>query len=540
MHHMKIQATGTNPALLVTETSTHSRKALESEDVRLSKALSFSSLTITAAILSLSLGLAACQPKNGAAGASSPAANSAVAAAGTGDSGGGNGLDGKFFESYIMNPEQTLAWQTYMNPILQNLAYLPGHLGENAMWLVMGARAKRWYIAPIKLATLTKEQIGVEFIRDPIQQLALQTDREIWFDKAAYDGNPTPVAGDATCPKQLSGEECAVRNRAIGLLHETMVSLYMMQFMTMTELCAKYSDTPGGCAGIEKIEKSDPEVAPKPKRALDKNDYANIRTMTSWMFENGATVKSNDDVKMQFLKNGFDGRMYYLQKIESKGSTGSRAAEKINFTRDEMAKALVDATTLSKLPTICRSRNATQITSVSCAVKFSTSGAKNDVLEMALEVGVGSSNPVRINMATPAVFLSEKPELTNFWLPGMKSVGYMTFLGTGVVEGKPIKVGTDTYQVIVFFSEDKTSVRGIFLWQQRVTKLTPRPADEEKIMDAMVPGAQHVGYEWATPGESVLNDLQFVDSEFFSHEFYTLPSRSDSGAAWVKGGQNVR
>lgn len=266
---------------------------------KLTRTLLIAVLTLTGVNL-----LVACTQKGGGAMApaivggqppSSPSAGGAtpnLGAEGTSTSGGGTGLDGKVFESYIVTPSDLPAYTQYLKPLFENLkAEKTG--GETHFDIIF--KIKTWYIAPIELDKISKDLLGVSFIKSNTQQIARQTMKEVWIDKRVYDG-------------------MSLYNQSELLMHEFVMSLYLMKFIKMSDFC-KISSTIGNgknndsCAHHQSdlLDKAMPSEEAHP---LDDQDNANIRFVTGWLMQNAKKpIVETDFVRVLFNK-GFDRRLF--------------------------------------------------------------------------------------------------------------------------------------------------------------------------------------------------------------------------------------
>ena len=134
---------------------------------------------------------------------------------GTSDSGGGTGMNGKVFESYIVDPTQLPAYKQHLEVLLANIkSEKPDEPADYDKIF----KIKTWYVAPIELDKISKDVLGVSFIKSDTQQIARQTSKEVWIDKRAYDAMNS-------------------QDQAKLLLHELVMNIYFFKFMTMTEMC---------------------------------------------------------------------------------------------------------------------------------------------------------------------------------------------------------------------------------------------------------------------------------------------------------------
>lgn len=193
---------------------------------------------------------------------------------GTGDGGGGNAINYKMLESYMIDPNKLDIVKNRLVKIFDVM--FEGHRQDNEkpntdQFLKM----KNWYLAPLSLKVIPKEVLGIEFTKDRHQQVAIQTKQAIWIDSNIFN--------------KMSDQD-----KATLVLHEVVMSLYLHRFMTLEELCmlSKKSDL-GGC-GVDDSEDleyfkavgASPRMKPESSRPLNEKDYEIIRQMTSWLLAN--------------------------------------------------------------------------------------------------------------------------------------------------------------------------------------------------------------------------------------------------------------
>jgi hypothetical protein len=246
-------------------------------------------LAATLMILSVDL-LVACQPKGGGP---APSASRDSKPQGTSDSGGGTGLEGKVFESYIVDPVKLPAYEKYVAPLLAHLLDKEGKSQSGQYSQIF--RWRSWYLAPVELNKIDKESLGVSFMKNETQQIARQSMKSVWIDKRIYD--------------QMSLED-----QGNLLLHEFVMSVYFMRFMSVNDLCSLSLILEDSWTSKNDCSKM-PEHLPKfflPEniRALNDVDNDNIRYVTGWIKEN---AKSDVD-QLKFLNvlayKGFDKRFF--------------------------------------------------------------------------------------------------------------------------------------------------------------------------------------------------------------------------------------
>ncbi|MCM2280356.1 MAG: hypothetical protein NDI61_00760 [Bdellovibrionaceae bacterium] len=274
------------------------------------------------------------------------------AAMGTGDSGGGNGIKGAMFESYVRDVTMLPEWKEHLEPIHQkflSLAKDPKY--PNRIMRVL-ARAKKWYFVPMELGKIPKDRIGLEITSDPIQQFALQTRKEIWINSELY-------------------ENMSNQRKAMLLLHEMIMSLYLIRFEDFTTLCREFTDIenpyhdPAQCeSGYVKDYFS--HMPAEPRRSLSPDDYQSIRSMTAWLFKEYVGMNQEADFYAQLRKHNFDGRLTDFE--EKPAMTMDR--KRIELTLKGFAR-------LGYLPKYCaydKNFNATQI----CELEFDFAPTRGD------------------------------------------------------------------------------------------------------------------------------------------------------------------
>jgi hypothetical protein len=196
---------------------------------------------------------------------------------GTTDGNGGNGVDGRMYESYIVDPTELPAFK---NVILDQLkifeAILPRsgpdaytdedilRQREKAKLLFLG---KTWYIAPISLKSLNKKSIGVEFSQENTEQLAIQTEQEVWINAEAFN-------------------KMTEKDQATLIVHELTMTFYLNAQKGNRDFCKMFGAPDSNCADI-------PDNKPR-KEKLDQTDYQKIRAATNFFMSITKDTKYSD------------------------------------------------------------------------------------------------------------------------------------------------------------------------------------------------------------------------------------------------------
>lgn len=202
---------------------------------------------------------------------------------------------------YIVNPESLPAFEMYLASIMKNLREQgkpnPSGRYDSVQWPNY-LKHKTWYLAPVNLEKISEEILGVSFSKGDNQQLALQTKKEIWIRKDFFD---------------LMSEE----DRAALMVHEFVMSIYFLKYKSFRELCTLSNEkglSQEKCSDYEVIDRIFPAKVPQP---LNTTDYQNIRRVTGYMIQHGATAPMSE-IKSVFMENAFDPRLFVASNEDQK------------------------------------------------------------------------------------------------------------------------------------------------------------------------------------------------------------------------------
>lgn len=323
--------------------------------------------------------LVSCAPKgsplkSGDAGGSAPSGFSGSTAQGTSDSGGGTGVAGKIFESYMVKPTELLAFKQYLSPILSNIK-AEKETGQPQFAAFFGI--KTWYIAPVDLAKISKDVLGVSFMKSATQQIARQTLKEVWIDKRVFD----------QMSQQSQGEL---------LLHEMVMNLYFFKFMRMKEFCSAGmvadETQAGGCGpSIDAIDKAMP---PEKSHPLTDEDNENIRFVTGWILQNATKPVPYKTLESVLISKGFDKRFFNSNPAQT-----ADQAETLDISKVELFKAINGATLSGNMPSVCNGQ--TLQTSKDCKVEINETTVlyrQNPLPAYKLQLAIEGQTPIIFNM----------------------------------------------------------------------------------------------------------------------------------------------
>jgi hypothetical protein len=258
---------------------------------------------------------------------------------GTTDGGGGNGLNNRPLDSYIINPFELGAYKNHLAPMFESSdekrtrTLLPRDI----------FKFKNWYSADVKLKPIEQDRLGLSFTDDFTQQMAIQTSRAIWINSSIF-------------------EKMDEKEQAKLLLHEYVMNAYFFKFMKYSDICKQYAQT--SSAQMTCYDAIDEIFIPKKETPLTFNDYENIRGMTAWLWSNWKTA-SDEDVARELIRYDFDKRTL-VSLFEKKDSTVKEDSKPIPMPA--VADLIEKAILLNKAPTECRGLNTKEV--VNCKLEI--------------------------------------------------------------------------------------------------------------------------------------------------------------------------
>jgi len=130
---------------------------------------------------------------------------------GTGDYGGGNGIDGKPLESFKINLSNLVEGKK-VNQIIETVYKIYPQLASDMKYIV---EARQWFLIPVELNKIPEQVIGVGF---KTEQLAIQSRREIWISDIYFS-------------KMKSEDKVNL------IIHEIMMGIRFIEFQSDLENC---------------------------------------------------------------------------------------------------------------------------------------------------------------------------------------------------------------------------------------------------------------------------------------------------------------
>lgn len=278
----------------------------------------------------------------------------AISPQGTSDTGGGNGTEGRVYESYVIDPLQTPAYQEHLKPVL---ALGVASVENEPDMITRVFKMKTWYVAPVELEKINRDVLGVSFHSSATEQIALQTKKEVWIDKAIFD-------------------RMTVRQQGELLLHEMVMSLYFLKFMPLKELCLNsilvMGEREGEGCDSKAVDVLSQLAPPENQRSLNSEDYERIRYVTGWILKNASGEALAKDLIHVLYANGFDRRIFNPKSETEDAPQKSQ----MTLTAKEFRQAITATKVAGNMPVWCGGNEAQgdrEIGLQACQVRLSES-----------------------------------------------------------------------------------------------------------------------------------------------------------------------
>lgn len=249
---------------------------------------------------------------------------------GPSDGGGGDTCNGKMIESFRIDISSLDEFKEFIQPILDKTTAEQGDKNNGTPFLL---RLKNWYLIDCKLQDIPKERKGLYL---ETYQTAIHASREIFIDSNSYN--------------KMEKEE-----KAKLLLHEMIMSYYLMKYLSLEDICKMSNTCTGDFAIVNKWKMFKPEIY----RPLNEEDHQKIRNVTSWLWLQKDSL--NPDNFSKILKNNdFDKRFELVS----------------NSTNSESKETEVDVQTIQRMfkkyqwtnsfPRFCHFALETNLSSSAC------------------------------------------------------------------------------------------------------------------------------------------------------------------------------
>lgn len=363
-----------------------------------------------------------------------------AAFAGTVDAGGGggNGIRNRMYESYIRDPMRIPAYKL-VEPILKRYDAVVDANSTN----VKDAKpthmedlfhTKLYYFAPVRWKSVAKAKLGLSMMEDPTQQIARQNEEEVWVRSDIFDGMTLADQSDV-------------------LLHEFVMTWYLLKFKTFSEMCALSAkvDEADACKADQTIDAMYPPV--RAAGHLNKDDYRSIRSMTDWLKANGTTATFDQFQNAMWARN-FDRRFL---------NNASTNNENLKLTSDDVVTAIERARIVGNSPSRCEGDDGKQ---QPCEFRASFAPSGYDKLPVINVRLSGARGEV-----LPADSLAASTEYTLFAM-GKDAAGQVIYgLLNFSTELKHPQLGDRTNRMVLLFR--KTELNGTTLAEFVGVMITP-------------------------------------------------------------------
>lgn len=236
------------------------------------------------------------------------------------DRGGGNTINGRPIESYVIDPTTVLAYKNFIQPVLEKIkseasAENDSNLRRQALTLQQMLKStltqKLWYFVPGPLSHVDNSLLQAAI---KTEQGALQSHDRVWVDSNIWS--------------KMASEE----DRARLLLHEMVMNLKILQFGKATrQEYAANSD----CATCSFVNEGEPAHDQEIK--LTAQDYFEVQKITTALISQFSIMKSVDFINL-VKKNNF----YYTYDF---------FRDEKNISRDSLREILKSVMLSRYLPT---------------------------------------------------------------------------------------------------------------------------------------------------------------------------------------------
>lgn len=243
-----------------------------------------------------------------------PTSNELPTFEGTVDGGGGNGTNGKPLESYIVNIYDEKVFKDYLKP---RIDLIQKHIPALASDFQHILNERRWFLIPVDLnkapdlGLLPPWKLGTYF---PTDQIAIQNMKEIWIGTIKFNNMTEEDQARLILHEMIMGVR--LLNESNNKLDICLVTA-LRRFTTDLELSPElrndleinYKKHRNKCFSEAKIE-----LSPSNKIELSKDDYANIRSLTSDLYDNLEKLDEEELIYWLRANNFPDYSSYSIKK----------------------------------------------------------------------------------------------------------------------------------------------------------------------------------------------------------------------------------
>lgn len=208
------------------------------------------------------------------------------------DTGGGAGVSGRMLEEYRTDITEIPEFTNYIEPLIQKIADKDLKMAADLTHIAVD---RNWYILPTDLTKIPPSEMVASISKDRVQQIAIQTEAEVWIDQRSYGEFPT--------------------GGRVGLfVHELVMGVRMMQYQDDYDQCLAE-------AAISLVKKNKDEYAERRrkcaikrlehagvgsglvyrKRKLSNEDYDAVRNVTISLLNHLDSLSSEEVSAMRLI-----------------------------------------------------------------------------------------------------------------------------------------------------------------------------------------------------------------------------------------------
>ncbi len=325
-----------------------------------------------------------------------PAGGGANTVQGPSDGGGGDTCNGKMIEGYKVDITSLVEYKEIIQPILDKIT-LPQLQSDkkNEAPFLLTPIFKNWYIIDCKLQDIPKERKGLYL---ETFQTAIHTSREIFIDSSSYN--------------KMEKEE-----KAKLILHEMMMSYYLMKYLSLEDICKMSNSCSGDFAVANKWKIFKPEIY----RPLNEEDHQKIRNVTAWMWLQKEILTPEGFSKI-LKNNDFDKRFEIVS-----GSNNSDSKE-VEIDIQVLLRMFKKYQWTNSFPKFCQFNSETNLSSSSCQTEIRTDirdypiSANSKIKQLYLKIKITRNPDQKIFEQEFSYPLSTETQKVKFYISKIGSV----------------------------------------------------------------------------------------------------------------------
>ncbi len=197
------------------------------------------------------------------------------------DTGGGAGANGRMLENYRVRIYETPEFKTHVQPLIDQIGKSEPQFAAELMHIAMH---RQWYIIPTDLGKIPPSDMVAAISGKNVEQLAVQTEAEVWIDRRAY--GPMPA-----------------KERKELIVHELVMGVRLMEYQSSFDQCLAaatvqlikqepkvYSDMKRSCSLERLRDATQNHNLTKKQIRLNNKDYNVVRGVTIQLLNEGGSL----------------------------------------------------------------------------------------------------------------------------------------------------------------------------------------------------------------------------------------------------------